>query len=261
LRLKDKVAIITGGGSDIGLAITHAFSSEGATVVIAGRTTSRLNEVADTINSNGGRAKAIPTDIADENQVRQMVAKTLDEYEKIDILVNNAGITGPTARIVDMELDKWNEVLAVNLTGSMLCSREVLKYMIPRKSGNIINISSEGGRSGFPMRSPYCVSKMGVIAFTETLAIEAGEYNIRINCISPGAVRGDRILNTSKAKAEATGVAQREILANLIKDYSLKRLIETSEVATAAVFLASDESSAITGQTLVVNCGFHISHY
>jgi len=261
VRLKDRVAVITGGGSGIGLAITQAFNAEGAIVVIAARTASRLKEVADTINARGGRARAIPTDISDEKQVRRMVAQTLAEYGKIDILVNNAGIAGPTARIIDMELDKWNEVLAVNLTGMMLCSREVLKDMIPRKSGNIINISSVGGMSGFPMRSPYCVSKMGVIAFTETLAIEAGEHNIRVNCISPAAVRGDRILNAARAKAKALGVDHEEILARLIKDFSLKRLIEPAEVAAAAVFLASDESSAITGQTLAVNCGMHISHY
>ena len=261
MRLKDRVAVITGGGSGIGLAITQAFNAEGAIVVIAARTASRLKEVADTINARGGRARAIPTDISDEKQVRRMVVQTLAEYGKIDILVNNAGIAGPTARIIDMELDKWNEVLAVNLTGMMLCSREVLKDMIPRKSGNIINISSVGGMSGFPMRSPYYVSKMGVIAFTETLAIEAGEHNIRVNCISPAAVRGDRILNAARAKAKALGVDHEEILARLIKDFSLKRLIEPAEVAAAAVFLASDESSAITGQTLAVNCGMHISHY
>jgi len=261
MRLKDRVAVITGGGSGIGLAITRAFHAEGAIVVIVARTASRLKEMADTINANVGRARAIPTDISDENQVRRMVAQTLAEYGRIDILVNNAGIAGPTAKIVDMELDKWNEVLAVNLTGTMLCSREVLKDMIPRKHGNIINISSVGGMSGFPMRSPYCVSKMGVIAFTETLAIEVGEHNIRVNCISPAAVRGDRILNAAKTKAEALGVDREEILARLIKDFSLKRLIEPSEVAAAAVFLASDESSAITGHTLVVNCGMHISHY
>lgn len=261
MRLKDKVAVITGGGSGIGLAITQAFNSEGAIVVIAARTASRLKEVADAINSGGGRALAVPTDITDEKQVKQMVARTLAEYGRIDILVNNAGISGPTANIVDMELDKWNEVLAANITGTMLCAREVLKDMIPRQSGNIINISSVGGTSGFPMRSPYCVSKMGVIAFTETLAIEAGEHNIRVNCISPAAVRGDRILNAAKAKAEALGVDREEVLARLIKDFSLKRLIEPSEVAAAAVFLASDESSAVTGQTLAVNCGMHISHY
>jgi NAD(P)-dependent dehydrogenase (short-subunit alcohol dehydrogenase family) len=261
MRLKDRVAVITGGASGIGLAITHAFSAEGAVVVIAARNASRLSEVADAINSNAGRARAIPADVSDENHVRQMVAQALAEFGKIDILVNNAGIPGITAKIVDMELDKWNEALAINLTGTMLCSREVLKDMMARKSGNIINISSVGGMSGFPMRSPYCVSKMGVIAFTETLAIEAGEYNIRVNCISPAAVRGDRILNAASAKAAALGVDREEILGRLIKDFSLKRLIETSEVAAAAVFLASDESSAITGHNLPVNCGMHISHY
>ena len=261
MRLKDKVAIVTGGGIGIGAAISYAFASEGAALVIAARTLSRLENVAEDIKSRGGTVKAIQTDVSNEKQVQNMVAETLKEYGQVDILVNNSGITGPTANIVDMELDKWNEVLEVNLTGAMLCSREVLKDMMARKSGNIINMSSEGGRSGFPMRSPYCVSKMGIIGFTETMAIEVGEYNIRVNCISPAAVRGDRILNAAKAKAAALGVDREEVLARLIRDFSLKRLIEPSEVAAAAVFLASDESSAVTGHNLVVNCGMHISHY
>jgi len=145
MRLSDKVAVITGGGSGIGLAISRAFADEGALVVMAARTASRLNEAAAAIKASGGRAMAIPTDVTDENQVRQMVAQALAEYERIDILVNNAGIPGPTASIADMALDRWNEVLAVNLTGTMLCSREVLKDMMARKSGNIINISSVGG--------------------------------------------------------------------------------------------------------------------
>jgi NAD(P)-dependent dehydrogenase (short-subunit alcohol dehydrogenase family) len=190
-----------------------------------------------------------------------MAENTLKEYGRIDILVNNSGIAGPTASVADMELDKWNEVLAVNLTGAMLCSREVLKPMMARQSGNIINIGSEGGRSGFPMRSPYCVSKIGIIGLTETLAIEAGGYNIRVNCVSPAAVRGERIINSSKAKARALGIGYEEVLSRLTRDFSLKRVIEPSEVAAAAVFLASDEASAITGHTLVVNCGLHISHY
>jgi NAD(P)-dependent dehydrogenase (short-subunit alcohol dehydrogenase family) len=176
-------------------------------------------------------------------------------------LVNNAGIPGPTANVADMELEKWNQVLSINLTGTMLCSREVLGNMIARKSGCIINISSVGGMSGFPMRSPYCVSKMGVVGLTETMAIEAGAYNIRVNCISPGAVRGDRVLNAAQAKGRALGIPRDKVLERLTKDYSLKRLIEPSEIATAAVFLASDDASAITGHTLVVSCGLHISHY
>jgi NAD(P)-dependent dehydrogenase (short-subunit alcohol dehydrogenase family) len=261
MRLKDKVAIITGGGSGIGRAISLAFASEGAMVEVAGRTFARLKEVVDEINSRGGKGRPNPVDISDEINVREMVARTVKEFGRIDILVNNAGIPGPTANIADMKLDKWNEVLSINLTGAMLCSREVLAGMIGRKSGCIINISSVGGMSGFPMRSPYCVSKMGIIALTETMAIEAGDYNIRVNCISPAAVRGDRILNAARAKGKALGINYEKVLERLTKDYALKRLIEPSEVATAAVFLASDDASAITGHTLAVSCGLHISHY
>jgi NAD(P)-dependent dehydrogenase (short-subunit alcohol dehydrogenase family) len=261
MRLKDKVAIITGGGSGIGRAISLAFASEGAIVVVAARTLGRLKAVVDDIHSRGGTTRAIAIDIADEIKVEKMVARTVKEYGRIDVLVNNAGIPGPTANIADMELEKWNEVLLINLTGTMLCSREVLANMMERRNGSIINISSVGGMSGFPMRSPYCVSKMGVIALTETMAIEVGDYNIRVNCISPGAVRGDRVLNAAQAKGKALGIHYDKVLERLIKDYSLKRLIEPSEIATAAVFLASEDASAITGHTLVVSCGLHISHY
>jgi NAD(P)-dependent dehydrogenase (short-subunit alcohol dehydrogenase family) len=261
MRLKDKVAIITGGGSGIGHAISLAFASEGAIVVVSGRTFVRLKEVADDINSKGGIARPMAANIADEMSVKEMVAQAVKEYGQIDVLVNNAGIPGPTVNIADMELEKWNEVLSINLTGAMLCSREVLANMILRKRGSIINISSVGGMSGFPMRSPYCVSKMGIIGLTETMAIEVGEYNIRVNCISPGAVRGDRVFNAAQAKGKAIGIHYEKVLERLTKDYSLKRLIEPSEIATAAVFLASDDASAITGHTLVVSCGLHMSHY
>ena len=152
--------------------------------MVAARTLSKLEETVEEIKSKGGRAKAIQTDITDENQVQQMVAQTLDEYGQVDILVNNSGIGGPTASVVDLKLEDWNEVLGIDLTGSMLCSREVLKSMILHQSGNIINIAAEGGRggdgrAGYPMRSPYCCAKMGIIGLTETLAIEVGQYNIR----------------------------------------------------------------------------------
>ena len=260
MRLKDRVAIVTGGGIGIGRAISCAFASEGATVVVAARTLSRLNEVTEEIKSRGGRATAIQTDVSDEKQVQYMVSQTLSEYGQVDILVNNSGITGPTTNVIDMDLNEWNEVLAINLTGAMLCAREVLKTMIARQSGSIINIGSEGGRSGYPKRSPYCVSKMGIIGLTETLAIEVGEYNIRVNCISPAAVRGERITNRLNARVEAMGISYDEAMTRLTSNYSLKRIAEPSEIATAAVFLASDESSAITGHTLVVNCGMHIVH-
>ncbi len=185
MRLNNKVAIVTGGGVGIGRAISLAFASEGAAVVAAARTLPRLEAVADEIRSGGGRAIAIQTDVSDENQVNKMVAQTLNEYGQVDILVNNSGITGPTINVADIKLDVWNEVLTINLTGAMLCAREVLRNMLPHRSGNIINISSAAGTRGLPMRSPYCVSKWGIIGLTQTLAIEVGEYNIRVFLQAP----------------------------------------------------------------------------
>ena len=260
MRLKDMAAIVTGGGKGIGKAISLAFASEGAMVVIAARDPESMEETAEEIRSSGGRADLIMTDVRYEDQVKKMVDHTLGKYGRIDTLVNNSGVTGPNQNLVDINLADWNDVMAVNLTGSMLCAREVLKSMIAARKGSIINIASEGGRSGFPMRSPYSVSKRGLIALTETLAIEVGEYGIRVNCISPGRVRGERVEDVARAKVEALGLTYGEVMASMTLDCSLKRFVEASEVAAAALFLASDEASAITGHTLVVSCGKHMLH-
>jgi NAD(P)-dependent dehydrogenase (short-subunit alcohol dehydrogenase family) len=258
MRLKDRVAIITGGGRGIGKAISLAFASEGAIVVVAARTSSMLDETIEKIESGGGKAEAIRTDVSDEKQVQRLVAEVIKAYGRVDILVNNSGIGGPTVNVVDLKLRDWNEVLAINLTGSMLCAREVLRHMIQRRTGNIINIGSDAGRFGYPMRSPYCVSKWGIIGLTETLAIEAGQYDIRVNCISPAAVRGERLINVVTGRSKATGVPFEDLMGKITANYALQRPTEEAEVAAAAVFLASDESSGITGHTLVVNCGHYI---
>ncbi|MBN2122966.1 MAG: SDR family oxidoreductase, partial [Deltaproteobacteria bacterium] len=145
MRLKDKVAIITGGGRGIGKAIALAFSAEGAAVVIAATTLSKLEETVSEIEAKGGRAKAVQTDITDEKQVERLVEETLETFGRVDILVNNSGIGGPTAGVVDLKLEDWNKVLSIDLTGSMLCSKHVLRHMIPQKSGIIINMAAEGG--------------------------------------------------------------------------------------------------------------------
>jgi NAD(P)-dependent dehydrogenase (short-subunit alcohol dehydrogenase family) len=260
MKLKDKVAIITGGGTGIGKAISLAFANEGAAVVAAARNLSRLEEVAKDIKSRGGKAKAIRTDISDHEQVRRMVAQTIDEYGQIDILVNNAAAMDPNnADVVDMNLDNWHNTLKVNLTGTMLCSREGLKYMIPRRSGSIINVSSVSGLSGHPTQSPYCVSKWGIIGFTEVLAIEAGKHNIRVNCISPGATRSKEFENIVRGLAKRVGISYEEMMGKIVDKNSLKRIAEPSEIAACVVFLASDDSSAITGHNLIASCGFHIT--
>ncbi len=258
MLLKNKVAIVTGGGTGIGKAIALALSREGAVTVIAARTLQRLDSAAEEIRSAGGQAVAVQTDITDEKQVARMVEAALKEYGQIDILVNNSGIPGPTRSVVDMSLEEWNEVLTVNLTGTMLCCREVLKAMIPRKKGNIVNVGSRAGDAGYPKRSPYCASKWGLVGLTETLAIEVGEYNIRVNCVSPAGVKGERTDRIMQARAEASGLSLDMVTQQANSKYALKRVAEPEEVAAAVVFLASDLSSAITGHNLAVNCGIHL---
>jgi NAD(P)-dependent dehydrogenase (short-subunit alcohol dehydrogenase family) len=260
MRMKQKVVIVTGGGKGLGKAISLAFAAEGATVVIAARDLACMEQTAREIKSGGGTADALVTDVRYEEQVKHMVSHTLDRFGRIDILVNNSALGGPTVNVIDMDLKDWNEVVATNLTGPMLCAREVLKPMIAARKGSIVTISSEGGRSGFAMRSPYAVSKRGVIALTETLAIEVGEYGIRVNCISPGRIRGERVENVARDKAKALGLTYDVVIGTMTADCSLGRFVEPAEVAAAAVFLASDEASAITGETLVVSCGKHMLH-
>jgi 3-oxoacyl-[acyl-carrier protein] reductase len=261
MKLEGKVAIITGGGRGIGKAVSLAFANEGAAVVVAARTLSRVEDVAKEIKAKGGKAKAIQTDISDHSQIKRMVAQTIDEHGQIDILVNNAAaMTTTNADVVDMNLDEWDNALAVNLSGTMLCAREVLKTMIPRRSGNIINISSVAGISGVPKESPYSTTKWGIIGFTETLAIEAGKFGIRVNCISPGATRTEEFEEWIGHSAADAGISYEEMMSKITDNNALKRIAEPSEIAACVVFLASDDSSAMTGHNLIASCGFHLIH-
>jgi NAD(P)-dependent dehydrogenase (short-subunit alcohol dehydrogenase family) len=264
-RLKDKVAIITGGGSGIGKAIAKSFIQEGAKVVLAARNQANMDATLKELQAMGGTAKAIPCDVTKEQQVSDMVKEAVKTFGRIDILVNNSGIGGPTANVVDLPLEGWNEIIAVDLTGSMLCAREVLKVMIPQKSGGaIINIGAEGGRSGdgrsgYPMRAGYCCAKMGVIGLTETLAQEVGEYDIRVNCVSAAAVRGERFMRIMAGRAQASGTSVEATVKREMANYSLQRPTEESELGMVCAFLASDEARPITGQTIVASSGQHIS--
>jgi NAD(P)-dependent dehydrogenase (short-subunit alcohol dehydrogenase family) len=263
-RLKDRVAFVTGGGSGIGKAIARSFVEEGASVCLAGRNLENLDAAVSEFEAMGGKALAVGMDILRENEVTDAIEKVVATFGRIDILVNNSGIGGPTKHVWDLTLEEWNEVIAVDLTGSMLASREVLKRMVPAgRGGVIINIGSEGGRSGdgrsgYPMRAPYCCAKMGIIGLTETLARECGPYGIRVNCITPGAVKGDRFIRVMQGRADAEGVSFEEVLQAEMRHYSLGRPTEEYELGRTAVFLASEEASAITGQTIPVNCGMHM---
>ncbi|MFC1966633.1 SDR family NAD(P)-dependent oxidoreductase [Chloroflexota bacterium] len=260
MLLGGKVAIVTGGGKGIGEAISLAFANEGADVVVAARSESAIKEVASKIEVIGRKSLAVVTDLSSPEQILAMVDKTLGVFGRVDVLVNNSGIEGPTVNVENMDLDAWNEVLAVNLTGSMLCTRQVLKKsMIPSRNGVIVNISSIAGRVGFGWRSPYSTSKWGIISLTQTLAWEVGRYSIRVNCIAPGAVEGDRLERVLRERSKVRGIPFEKVLERESSRSALRRMVKPEEVAALAVFLASEQSSGITGQTINCCAGLEMS--
>jgi NAD(P)-dependent dehydrogenase (short-subunit alcohol dehydrogenase family) len=251
------VALITGGGRGIGRAIALRFVSEGAAVMLAATKREPLEATAAEIRKAGGRAATAVVDVADEAAVKTVVAATLGELGRLDILVNNAGVGGPTLRVVDMERADWDRTLAVNVTGAFLCSKHAIPHMVARKSGRIINITSIAGLMGYPLRSPYAVSKWGMIALTRTLAGELGEHGITVNAIAPGAVRGERVEGVIAARAAALGRPAADVERELFVDpTALKRMVGPDDVAATAAFLASNDAANITGETISVSAGF-----
>jgi len=253
MQLEGKIAVVTGGGRGIGKVIALTLAGEGADVVIAARNEAALKETAAEVKAMGRKCLAIVTDQAVDEQVRRMVERTLERFGRVDVLVNNAGIGGPAVSVADMELEAWNQTLAINLTGVMLCTKYILKDdMIPRKSGNIINISSVAGRVGEPHRSPYSASKWGLIGFTQSLAMEVGKCGIRVNCIAPGPVEGERIEWALRQVSKNQGITYEQAVEGEVARTALGRMVKPEEVAALTVFLASEKSAGITGQT--INC-------
>jgi NAD(P)-dependent dehydrogenase (short-subunit alcohol dehydrogenase family) len=255
VKLKDKVAIVTGGSQGIGKAIALAFAGQGAQVVIAARTASRLAEALKELQAIRPPSLAIKTDVADESQVKAMVKKVFDEFGSIDILVNNASIMGPTKMVIEIAAEEWQEVLNVNLLGTVFCSREALRVMMKQKHGNIINVTSVAGKTGRALRTPYAAAKAAVINFTHSLAMEFAPYNIRINGVCPGTVEGERIYRVFTEKAKKMGISYEEAAQQRIKETPMGRLIQPEEVAALAVFLASEDASGMTGQVINVSGG------
>jgi len=231
MRLKDKVALVTGGSRGIGRAIVLAFAGEGAKVAIASRNKERCDELVAQIEKKDGSALSIKADVASETDVKRMVKLATDKFQRVDILVNCAAVNLPYRAVTELSLDEWNWIMGVNLTGTFLACRAVLPQMMARRSGKIINIASIGGRLGAAGRTPYRPSKAAVINFTYCLAAEVKEFNIDVNAICPGAVETDML---------------REITEGKLPEH----MMPPSDIAAVAVFLASDESRAVTGTAI-----------
>ncbi len=242
LSLEGQVAIVTGGGTGIGRAIALEFARAGADVVVASRRLPVLEKVSEEVKTLGKRSLAVQTDISQKTDVDNLTQRVMDEFGGIDILVNNAAILNKTS-VLEISEDDWDKTFDVNLKGYYLCSQAVSKRMVERKKGNIVNIASDAAFRG---GSSYSISKAGVINLTRGLARELGSYNIRVNAIAPSYVR------TEMSKALwSDPVAYKEALATI----PLGRIAEPSDVASVALFLASDASRHITGETIVVDGG------
>jgi len=256
VRLIERVAIVTGAGSGIGRAIARSFAGEGADVVLAGRRAEPLEETAAIVRSLGPRAIVVPTDITVENEVRELVARAVDDFGRVDVLVNNAATPGKDLTVANMTLAEWNQTLAVTLTGAMLCSRECLiRSMLTRRAGSIINVASTAGERGLAAKSHFSAAKAGLLRFSEALAREVGPQGIRVNSIVPGPIATELLDRYHQRVSAARGVAYERVVEEESRQVALRRLITPEEVAAAAVFLASEESSGITAQAIAVTGG------
>ena len=256
MKLHNQCAIVTGGGRGIGREIALALAREGARVLLASRDEEALAHVAHEIHHLGRQAIVLKTDVSDEAQVAAMADAALREFGRIDILVNNAGAVGPTTPIAKLSRAEWDEVIAVNLTGAFLCARAVIPHMVSRGSGCIINIASIAGKLAYALRSPYAVSKWGMLGLSRTLAQELGPNNIRVNAICPGPTAGERMSAVIEGRAKELGRPREEVEQNYVEGTALKRMVDPAHVAAAVVFLASTEGSSITGEAIDITCGY-----
>jgi len=258
MNLEHRVAMVTGGGRALGKVISRRLARDGADVVLIGPDTQELQETAFEIQALGRQALAIVADVSQQDQVNAMAERARQTFGRIDILVNNAGVIGPTALAVNISRAEWDEVLAVNLTGAFLCCKAVAPGMMARRSGKIINIASMAGKMAYALRSPYAVSKWGLIGLTLTLAKELGEYNVQVNAVCPGPVVGERMQRIIQQRAVELSQSVAEVERSYIEAAALKRMVQADDVAALVAFLASAEADNITGQAIDVSAGYGI---
>ena len=245
-RLKDKVAIITGGGSGIGRATCLLFAREGAKVVVADYIAEGGNETVRQISAAGGQAVFVQADVSKLADVRNMIGAAVRNYGRVDILFNNAGIEGPSTKLANLKEEDWDRVIAIDLTSVYLGMKYVIPEMIKQGGGVIISTASVAGLVGFQGSGAYAAAKAGVINLTRLAALEYADKNIRVNCICPGVIETPMV-------ERVMGGRPRE---RIVRSEPIGRLGRPEDIANAALFLASDESSFATGAPFIIDGGY-----
>ena len=247
-RLDSRVALITGGGGEIGSAIARRFAAEGAAVAVADLDMAKSEAAVHAILDRDGRAQALRVDVADEASARDAVARTITAFGKLTTLVNVAAAITPDGTVETLTLEDWNDTLAVNLTGAFLMCKYAVPQLRKAGGGTIVNIASQLGQIGIADRAPYTTSKAGLIQFTRCLAVDHAADGIRANSLSPGGIDTARILRRYKDREEANRARG--------PAYLLGRPGRADEIAAGALFLASEESSFMTGADLLLDGGY-----
>ena len=247
--------IVAGGSKGIGRAIALGFARAGAGVSVCARGQASLDALAKEVASEGLALHVAPCDIGDKAELETYLQNAMGELGGLDVLVNNAGIAGPTAPIDEMDPADWRRTVDINLNSHFYCLRRAVPPLKESGNGAIINLSSVAGRLGFAMRTPYAATKWGIVGLTESLSKELGPFGIRVNCLQPGMVEGDRINRVISARAEATGETFDAVEQDMLSNVSLRRTVSGQDVAEMAVFLCSPHGANVSGQALSICAG------
>lgn len=250
MKLDGKVALVTGGNRGIGEAIVRLFTDEGAKVVLCGRREALCKQVEESVCAGGGDATSVTCDLSREDEVERLIASVIDCYGKLDIVINNAGVA-PASPIEKMELADWNAILASNLTSMFLVTKHAIPRLREAGGGAIVNLGSTFGAVGAAGSAAYAMSKAAAMNFSKSMALELAGDGIRVNALCPGGTNTQFLRDWFVATGDAAGTE-----AWLVAHHPLGRLAEPEEQAKAALFLASDDSSFVTGHSLLVDGGY-----
>lgn len=258
LKLKDRVALITGPAKGMGAAITRAFAAEGCRLALIGRDVAAIAPVADDVRAAGAEALVIACDLTDADACDAAAARTVEAFGTVDILVNVAGGSGPIGKTgVETTPAEFDEIVTLNMNGCFHTMRAVLPTMIERRYGKIVNVGGTFGMRGRAGRMAYSASKWGLRGVTKSFALEVGQHNINVNCVEPGMVDGPRFREKVCADmAKKLSITLEEAMARHAADYALRRVTTDEDVANACLFLASDVSRQLTGIDMPVDGGW-----